>query len=65
MSSNENHLICPFCNEPWTDQMEVDYYLISEGCDTCGYGKEASITVEIVCSKCGRVIYKKETIKGG
>jgi len=61
----ENNLICPFCNEPWTDQMEIDYYRISDGCDTCGHGRETSITVDITCSKCRRVIYRKEYIKRG
>lgn len=56
-------MVCPFCNACFTPEMEVEYCNISEGCDTCGYGKEDSITVTINCESCGKVVYKKETIK--
>jgi ribosomal protein L37E len=57
---NEVKMICAYCNSEFTPEMEMDYYVISEGCDTCGYGRKVSKTVEITCSSCGRVVYKKE-----
>jgi len=54
-------IICPFCNKEWTAKMETEYTVISEGCDTCGYGAKAVVTVEIRCDNCGKIVYRKET----
>ena len=54
--------ICGFCNAPWTDNMirlwaeadlEYGYYndCTVEGIDTC---------IDITCSSCERLIYRKE-----
>ena len=52
---------CPFCHAPWTDKMiDVEAWGGGGGCSTCGFGGEPSYSIEINCSKCKRLIYKKE-----
>ncbi len=63
MKTENAKMICPFCNAYFTPEMEVEYYRISEGCDTCGYGRETSITVNVICESCGKKVYEKEIIK--
>lgn len=53
-------ILCVFCNEPWDQDMKVALDWISAGCDTCGYGSTANITLTITCTGCKRVIYKKD-----
>lgn len=52
-------ILCPYCNAPYTAEMknELEY---SSGCDTCGYGSEKISTVEIHCTNCKKLVYKKE-----
>lgn len=53
--------ICVFCNTPWTDDMiRVLDVEASGGCDTCGYGFYVSGSIDITCSNCKRLIYKKD-----
>jgi hypothetical protein len=52
--------LCVYCNEPWSDKMELVHDFITEGCDTCGFGKELVGSFIIKCSKCKRIVYKKE-----
>ena len=52
-----NKIICPFCNEPFTAEMEAEFYY-STGSEWTGMYDE-SVTVEIKCSKCKKLIYKK------
>ena len=56
-------MICPYCNSYFTPEMEVEYYNISRGCTTCGWGKKDKITVTVECDNCKKVVYKKETVK--
>lgn len=52
--------LCPYCSEPWTDEMirlEVDEY--GGLCPSCG-PESPDIILEIICSKCKKLIYKKE-----
>lgn len=49
-------ILCPFCSTPWTEKM-IDVYGLSTGCDTCG---DYSITLDIHCESCKRLIYRKE-----
>lgn len=60
MSKDLPVILCPFCSEPWDEDMEIAYYGGGGGCDTCGYGSEPT-SVEIICGKCKRLVYKKET----
>ncbi|MBY0561505.1 hypothetical protein [Hyphomicrobium sp.] len=55
--------LCPFCSAPWTDGMIAIEAWCSEGCPTCGHGSETSVTIEIHCEACERLIYTKETRK--
>lgn len=55
--------ICGFCNAPWTDDMlklqaEADEDWGYYPGDHCIDGIDA--TVDIVCSSCNRLIYRKE-----
>ena len=58
-------MLCPYCSTEFTPDMITEYYRISDGCDTCGYGSKSSITITIKCENCKKVVYKKETIKKG
>jgi len=50
-------IVCPFCNAPYTGDME-DLLYASQGCDTCG--PIISGSIEIKCSNCRKIVYKKE-----
>ena len=53
--------ICVWCNAPWSDDnVRVFDGSYSAGCDTCGFGSEVEVTVEIKCHSCNKVVYKKE-----
>lgn len=60
--------LCVFCNAPWTDDMlkvfaqaeiedgyyEGEYYL-----------RDVDVSIDVKCSSCGRLVYKKEiTVQG-
>ena len=62
MSEDKLKIICPFCNEEWTAEMETELLSMSEGCETCGHGAGATVRLEIKCSNCGRVVYVKEGV---
>lgn len=58
--------ICAFCNTPWTDEMisvlnestiEWGYY---EG-ET--YGVDVKTNIDVTCSSCKRLIYRKEIVR--
>ena len=61
MKTNELKIICPFCNAPYTAEME-DNLSIGDGCESCGYGS-CSGSVDVICSNCKKVVYKKEIDK--
>ncbi len=56
--TKEFKILCPFCNAPYTAEMIEDLD-VSLGCPTCGDNSIAG-TIEIKCSNCKKVIYKKE-----
>jgi hypothetical protein len=56
----EAKMICPYCNAEFSPEMNAKIEETFEGCDTCGYGKGADFTIDIYCSKCYKLVYKKE-----
>ena len=50
--------LCPFCSEPWTEEMIDLEANASEG--YASVGPESWGSLEIVCHKCKKLIYKKE-----
>jgi hypothetical protein len=54
--------ICVFCNAPWTDGMIRVYDIdASHGEGSYDFGPENQrATVDITCSTCDRLIYRKE-----
>ena len=54
--------ICVFCNAPWTDDMIAVYDIDARhGSGSYDFGPENQrATVDITCSSCDRLIYRKE-----
>lgn len=58
--------ICVFCNTPWTDDMikvfDID---ASHGEGSYDFGPENQrATIDITCTSCSRLIYRKEYREG-
>ena len=60
MKKQDFKIICPFCSAEWSAEMVEDLE-VSGGCDTCG-DVDISGTIDIKCSNCKRVIYRKEIL---
>lgn len=54
--------LCVFCSAPWTDEMIHIYDIDARhGDDSYDFGPEDQrATLDITCSSCGRLIYRKE-----
>ena len=54
--------LCVFCSAPWSDDMIRVYDIDAQhGEGSYDFGPEnAHATAEIVCSSCGRLIYRKK-----
>lgn len=52
-------ILCPYCDAPFTAQMLVDLEESAISCYTCG-PESANLKIEIKCSNCQRLVYKKE-----
>jgi hypothetical protein len=55
---NKLKILCIYCKKPWDAKMKLDYN-ITTTCDTCGTSGE--FFVEVYCSNCKKLVYKKET----
>ena len=53
-------IVCPYCGMEWTAEMEARLVRFSAGCPTCGFGDEVVVDLDIVCSHCGKLVYRKE-----
>ena len=61
--------LCVFCSAPWTDDMvkisaqaEIEWGYYPDD----GSIQEIEVKVDIVCSSCGKLVYRKEcTQRGG
>lgn len=53
--------LCPFCSAPWDDEMIHVYDIdASHGPGSYDFGPEnETATVDITCSSCDRLIYRK------
>lgn len=60
---NESNIVCGFCNAKWTERMEMELERMTEGCESCGYGAEVEVSLNIICDSCQRVIYRKDGIR--
>lgn len=54
--------LCVFCSSPWTDDMIRVYDVDAQhGDGSFDFGPEnEKATVDITCTTCGRLIYRKE-----
>ena len=53
-------ILCPYCNAPYDARMTTDFYQLSSGCGTCGYGSSHHETINIYCTNCSKLVYVKE-----
>lgn len=60
LTVKEARMICPYCSMEFSPEMESKYISSSEGCDTCGYGASTTVSIEIHCTFCDKLVYKKE-----
>jgi len=61
IEKTDSNLFCPFCNEKLDVELE-DLYS-AEGCETCNFRGYTSYTINVKCTKCNKVFYKKEVKK--
>lgn len=53
--------LCPYCNEPFDLKMKEKFDLSTSEGDSCGvYEQDLNWELSIHCSKCKRLVYKKE-----
>lgn len=56
----ELKILCPFCNAPYTAEMEKQLY-VGGYCETCGPNQDDFTgTIDIICSNCKKLVYRKE-----
>lgn len=51
--------LCPYCRKELEDATVSELYT-TEGCETCGWGSETYGVIEVYCSHCKKLVYKKE-----
>ena len=53
--------LCPFCSEPWADDMVTMFYDEERwGSDSMGDFTAVEWQLDISCKSCGKLIYRKE-----
>jgi len=53
--------ICPYCRVEWNNKnVKIEDWDASEGCESCGYGRELKGTIIIKCHNCKKIIYRKD-----
>ena len=57
---NELKILCPYCSSPYTAEMEEVLDDVGFKCDTCGPITEIQGTIDIYCSNCKKLVYRKE-----
>lgn len=63
MTLESPQILCPYCSAPWSEEnLKFEEISFSEGCDTCGFGAQYEVTLDIICHMCGKLMYRKEGI---
>lgn len=52
-------ILCPYCNSPYDARMIAEIEFSGYGCDTCGPSSPDG-ALEIYCTNCKKLVYKKE-----
>lgn len=50
---------CPYCDAEWTEEMINLETIASTNCSSCDPDKTPEAKLEIICSSCYKLIYKK------
>jgi hypothetical protein len=59
MDNTEFKVLCPYCKAVWSAEMLEELEVEAE-CDTCDYGSYPTGTIDIYCTNCKKLIYRKE-----
>jgi len=54
-------ILCPYCNSEQPIKINHDLNILDSGCPDCGFGASYDLTIEIICSNCGKIIYEQKT----
>ena len=60
ITTDELKILCPFCNAVYTAQMLDELEDIGSKCESCGPSTHIVGSMELKCSHCEKVFYKKE-----
>jgi len=56
--ANELRVLCPYCSEAFTAKME-EALSYSQGCDTCDHGSRLYGNIDVFCTNCEKLVYRK------
>lgn len=56
----ELKILCPFCGAPYDAQMRRTLEVESLGACSCGAWSQHVDTIDITCTNCGKLVYRKE-----
>ena len=57
-------ILCVWCGAPWSDDnLSAWITSMSAGCESCGHGAGAEITIRIDCHACGKLMYRKDGLE--
>lgn len=57
--------LCVWCGAPWTDDMLKAYAYADCSCGEYGSIESVEITIDVTCSSCNRLVYRKEVKQVG